>query len=358
MFACGIATYGQERVITGVIKNAQTGEPLFSCSIYSLTSGNGVITDEKGKYALPINDKTDSIAISMIGFKTMVKPVSKEYNQVIDFDAEPASQEMTGVVISVKVKYTKAQRLILNVIKNKNVNDVFNNNTFQCEVYDKMEVDLKNLPEKLQNNKLLKPLAFAFNNMDTTADHGKLLPVYLSETNSDYYYRRNPEKERYDYTAIKSSGFDNKSILTFVDGLYKRINIYDNNIKLVNINFASPIADNALTYYDYQILDTLYFGSHRCIQVQFSPAHFGSNTFNGYLWIADTSYAVKSLVMHMDKNANVNFVNKFEISQFFDAESQEKFLPEKTILLMDVVVPLKTKVGAVAKKTVLYKAFR
>ncbi len=109
-----------------------------------------------------------------------------------------------------------------------------------------MEVDLKNLPEKLQNNRLLKPLAFAFNNMDTTADHEKVLPVYLSETNSNYYYRKNPEKDKYDYTAIKSSGFDNKSILTYIDGLYKRINIYDNNIKLVDINFISPIADNAL----------------------------------------------------------------------------------------------------------------
>ncbi len=345
----------QERIVTGVIKDSQTGAPLFSCSIYSLNSGNGVITDEDGKYTLAVSRKTDSIAISMIGYKTMVKAVSKDPNQVINFDAEPASKEMEGVVVSVKVKYTKAQRLILNVIKNKDANDAFSNKTFQCEVYDKMEVDLKNLPEKLQNNRLLKPLAFAFNNIDTTADHDKLLPVYLSETNADYYYRKNPERDRYNYTAIKSSGFDNKSVLTYIDGLYKRINIYDNNIKLVDINFISPIADNALTYYDYHILDTVYFNNHRCIQVQFSPAHFGSNTFNGYLWIADTSYAVKSLVMHMDKNANVNFVKKFEISQFFEAENQEKFLPEKTVLYMDVVVPLKTKMGAIAKKTIIYK---
>lgn len=345
----------QERIITGKVTDAKTNLPLASCSVYALNSGNGVITDENGKFSFTISDNTDSIAISMIGYTSISKPVSKDAEQQINFETMPVANEMTEVVVAVKSKYTKAQRLILKVIKNKNRNDAFNNKTFQCQVYDKMEVDLKNLPQKLQNNRLMRPLKFAFNNQDTTADNDKLLPVFLSETNSNYYYRRNPEKDRYDYTAIKSSGFDNKSILTYIDGLYKKINVYDNNIKLVDVNFVSPIADNALVFYDYHILDTLYFDNHRCIQVQFSPAHFGSNTFNGYLWIADTSYAVKSLVMHLDKNANVNFVKKFEISQFFEAENQHQFLPDKTILFMDVVVPFKKQTGVIARKTTIYK---
>ncbi len=351
---CG-KVYAQERIITGKVTDAKTGQPLFSCSVYALNSGNGVITDENGKFIFTISDRTDSIAISMIGYKTLVKSVTKASEQVINFQAEAAANEMAAVVLSVKQKYTKAQRLILKVIKSKPVNDAFDNKTFQCQVYDKMEVDLKNLPEKLEKNRLMRPLAFAFNNQDTTKDNDKLLPVFLSETNSDYYYRKNPEKDRYDYTAIKSSGFDNKSILTFIDKLYKKINIYDNYIKLVDVNFESPIADNALNSYEYHILDTVYFGSHRCIQVQFSPAHFGSNTFNGYLWIADTSYAIKSLVMHMDKSANVNFVKKFEISQFFEVENKEKFLPDKTILFMDLVVPLKKQTGVIARKTTIYR---
>jgi hypothetical protein len=191
--------------------------------------------------------------------------------------------------------------------------------------------------------------------MDIIPDHQTVLPVYLSETNSNYYYRKNPEKDMYEYTAIKSSGLDNQSILTYIDGLYKKINVYNNNIKLADVNFVSPIADNALNFYDYQILDTVFLGGHRCIQVQFSPSHFGSNTFNGYLWIADTSYAVKSIVMHMDKNSNINFVNKFEISQFYEADIQNKFLPGKTILYVDLVAPVKKKTGVIATKTTLYK---
>lgn len=346
--------FAQERVVTGKIIDSATRTPLVSCSVYSLTSGAGVITDENGKYTFTIDDKTDSIALSMIGYKTIIKPVTKAKEQEIDFLAQPLSTTMQAVVISVRAKYTRAQKLIKNVIKNKVHNNVFENKSYECEVYDKIEVDLKNIPEKLQNSRLLKPLNFAFKNTDTTADNQKLLPVYLSESNANYYYKKNPRKERYDYTAIKSSGIDNKSILTYVDGLYKNINIYDNNIKLADVNFISPISDNALIFYEYHILDTVVFDHHRCIQVQFAPKSFGSNTFNGYIWITDTSFAVKSLAMHIDKNANINFVDKFEISQNFEAADQH-FFPEKTVLYLDLGIRQLKKTGAVVKKTTLYR---
>jgi hypothetical protein len=346
--------FAQERVVTGKIIDSATRMPLVSCSVYSLTSGAGVITDEKGRYTFTIDDKTDSIALSMIGYKTIIKPVTKAKEQEIDFSAQPLSTTMQAVVISVKAKYTRAQKLIRNVIKNKVLNNVFENKSYECQVYDKIEVDLKNIPEKLQNSRLLKPLDFAFKNTDTTADNQKLLPVYLSESNANYYYKKNPRKERYDYTAIKSSGIDNKSILTYVDGLYKNINIYDNNIKLADVNFISPISENALIFYEYHILDTVVFDHHRCIQVQFEPKSFGSNTFNGYMWITDTSFAVKSVTMHIDKNANINFVDKFEISQNFEAADQH-FFPEKTVLYLDLGIRQLKRTGAVVKKTTLYR---
>ncbi len=59
--------------------------------------------------------------------------------------------------------------------------------------------------------------------------------------------------------------------------------------------------------------------------------------------------------MHMDKNANINFVNRFEISQFFEAENNNKFLPDKNILYIDLTVPAMKKTGVIAKKTTLYK---
>ncbi len=79
--------HAQNRTITGKVTDSITGLPLVSCSIYSLDSGEGVITDEDGKYIFTVNDKTDSIGISMVGYKAIVKRVSKDTGQVINFVA-------------------------------------------------------------------------------------------------------------------------------------------------------------------------------------------------------------------------------------------------------------------------------
>lgn len=355
LFTLSSHVYAQERIIYGKVTDVQTGHPLVSCSIFSLNSGNGVITDINGKYAIDIDDKTDSIAISMVGYQTIKKQVTKASNQEIDFSAMPVSTSMQGVVIEFKARYSLAQKLVKNVIKNKDKNNVFFHKSYQCQVYDKIELDLKNIPGKLQSSRFVKPFAFVFKNQDTTADKEVALPVYLSESNSNFYYKKKPERERYDYTGIKSSGIDNRSILKYVDGLYKKINVYDNNIKFVDINFISPISDNALIFYNYSIVDTVVFDHHSCIQVQFVPKQFGSNTFRGYMWIADTSFAIKSVVMHIDKNASINFVKKFEISQNFEFSGYDKYLPERNTLYLDLFLPDLKKIGAIVKKTTLFK---
>jgi len=350
-----LKTFAQERVITGKVIDSQTKIPLVSCSVYSLNSGNGVITDGNGNYRMTIGNKTDTIAISMVGYPIISKAVSKESFQQINFEATPLITSMDAVIIQLRSKYNNAQKLVKKVIKNKGENNVFNNKTYQSKVYDKIEIDLKNIPEKLQKNILLKPLTFVFKNQDTTKDNQKILPIYLSESNANFYFKKSPEKERYDYTAIKSSGISNKTILTFLDQLYKKVNVYDNNIRIANINFISPVSDNALSFYNYQIVDTLNFENHRCIQVSFEPKQYGSNTFRGFMWIADTSFAIKSILMHIDKNANINFINKFEISQTFQANEQNKFFPQKNMLYADVYIPELKKTGAIIKKTTLFQ---
>src|SRR5437588_129923 len=216
-----ISVYAQERTITGKVMDALTKQPLGSCSVYSLHSGNGVITDEDGSYTLTVSNKVDSIAISMVGYSALVKALTKELNQIINFQAQRSPGTMQEVSVSGKSKYTRAQRLVRLVIKNKSKHNIYGKDYFTAEVYDKVEFDIKNLAEKIQKNALLKPLRFALENVDSTADKQKYIPAYLSETIGEFYYRNHPEKEKYEYSAIKSSGVGNKSILAYIDALYK-----------------------------------------------------------------------------------------------------------------------------------------
>ncbi|MFX9855404.1 hypothetical protein ABTP70_19730, partial [Acinetobacter baumannii] len=81
------------------------------------------------------------------------------------------------------------------------------------EIYNKLEVDLQNIQkEKLVKNALLKPLNFVLDYMDSTSEDKPFLPVYLTETLSDYYYQKNPHKVKENIKATKADGIENESV--------------------------------------------------------------------------------------------------------------------------------------------------
>ena len=66
---------------------------------------------------------------------------------------------------------------------------------YSYELYNKLEVDLINVrKDKMAKNSLIKPLDFVFDYIDTTDTHQSFLPIYITETISNYYYQSNPAK--------------------------------------------------------------------------------------------------------------------------------------------------------------------
>jgi outer membrane receptor for ferrienterochelin and colicins len=71
MVLCMMLSFGlsaQTRTIRGVVKNAETNEPIFQASIMSNKSG--VSTNKAGSFSLSIDDSTSKLYISYTGFQT------------------------------------------------------------------------------------------------------------------------------------------------------------------------------------------------------------------------------------------------------------------------------------------------
>ena len=359
-----LAVFAQERLIKGKVIDSLTRLNLTGCSIFPSKGGAGTITDSAGSFTLTVRGRSDSLVFSTVGYKTIKCFISKNVEQFITVSLEPFETSMGEVLIKRESKYTRAQWLVKQAIDRKEDNNIYENNSMQCTIYDKLELDIKNIPKIIKKNALMKPMQFVFKNADS-AGKQKKIPLYLAESFSNYYYKNQFSQERYDYTAIKTSSINNntimdylgnKSILSYVDKQYKKVNPYKNFINIADINFYSPIADNALKVYKFKILDTLHKDSHQYIKVGFRPfTKFAANGFDGYMWIADTVYALDSYVMHIDSAANLNFVNEFEITQVFKRDNTSKFLPERNVLYIDLVLPGKQKTGAVATKTTMFR---
>ena len=254
--------------IRGIVTDAVTKEPVATASVYF-----------KGpKVLLPIRSAAlkskllyikNKSRLSYIGYKTQTIAIEPGKEQTIQVQLSlDATKDLSAVVIKNKrkIKYTNkdnpAVEFIRNVIAAKDKNRPEHYHYVEFEQYDKIQLSLSRISEKITKNKLLKPYGFVFENTDTTKVAGKsLTPIYLEEKLATNYYRKDPRKNKTVVEGEKRVNFgeflDSAGVSSTLKRLYEDINVYENNISVFTNQFLSPIADLAPSFYMYFIRDTL-----------------------------------------------------------------------------------------------------
>ena len=203
------------------------------------------------------------------------------------------------------------------------------------ELYNKIQLDLNNIGEKFDNKGIVKKLDLVMNYLDS-ADNGKnYLPVLLSETLSDFYFQNNPKKKREIIHGTHITGVDNLQLYQLLGDMYLDINIYDNSINLFNKAFISPVANNARSFYKFYLEDSTFIEDQWCYKLRFVPKRTGDMTFEGEMWIHDTTYAVKQVSGSISPWANINYVKALYFEQHFDMVAPEVWMLTKEKLFAD-----------------------
>lgn len=303
--------------ITGKITDAATGQPLPYVNIYYKHTTIGAISDLNGAYSLITSQPGDSVYASSIGYVTRVMPIKKGISQVINFEMSESNTTLAEVQIRPEERLVIL--LMRRVIKNKELNNPDQIEYYQCEAYSKIQIDINNLDTNIQGRKILKPFDFVFQDLDTNELNHKLyLPALITESLSDFYFRKTPRATREFIKASQISGIENQSLTQYLGGLFLNVNIYDNYLDIFEKNFVSPVANSALSTYEYYLEDTVIIDGRSCYQIRFEPKRKQELTFFGTLWIQDTSFAVKQVDMRVANDANFNWVNDFYLSQTYD----------------------------------------
>ena len=243
--------------INGVVKDIQSDEPIPFASAVLKKVKSGALTDSLGKFSIELYQSidVDTLQIFSVGYKTANIPLYNIKDSVfieIKLEVLPPVGETI-----VKAKYNRALWFWKQIMKHKVENDKTKWDTYAYEIYNKLELDLNNVnKKKLSKNILLKPLNFVLNFVDSTSEEKPFLPVYLTETLSDYFYQKNPKRVYELIKAAKTNGIDNKSLIKQLGGMYQNINVYSNFIPVFDKQFIGPFNVNADRYYHYQLLDT------------------------------------------------------------------------------------------------------
>ena len=355
LLVLSISIFGQYTKIVGLVVDSITKQAIPFVNIQAIGTYEGATTDFKGRFIIKSKAKFDSIKISFVGYQDQKLKIKRHAYQSLNIELKSITTELDAVIIH--PKENPANILLKKVIANKSKNSSYSLDAYEYQVYNKIQMDANNITDGFKNRRSMKPFQFIFENVDTSTINGKTyLPLLLTESVSEIYYRKDPEAKKETILASRASGIKNKSVTQFLGNMYQNINIYDNYIGMFRINFVSPIADFGLRTYRYYLVDSATIDGHWCYQIMFKPKRKQEATFTGEIWVTDTTFAVKTIDMKIEK-VNINFVNAMSISQEFQLIDSTYWMLKRDNFVMDfnVIEKSKTVTGFFGHKTSIYK---
>jgi len=348
--------FSQAKIIAGYARDEHSFESVPFASVRFRVSGTGTLADSAGKFWLFLPAQNDTLEVTSVGYQDFILPVdlSTIKGDTLHFTANMIPGKITTTV-TLKVKVNRGLILWKRIVAHKPMNDRYRFNNFSYQLYNKLELDLKNInKDKLSQMKLLKPFSFIFDNVDT-AEGASYLPAYLTEAISNYYYQKDPVKRREVFQAVKTIGVQNESISRLLGGMDQIVNFYNNYIPVFDKLFISPIADNANDYYNYKIADTQHLAGKRIIHLLFSPKRKGTNTFEGDCWVHDTTYAIQKMNLRLGASANVNYVQRLSLIQEYQLINDTTWFLSKDKFVVDVNPVGKHSIAFIGRKTTTYQ---
>lgn len=343
---------GAQTIVKGKVTDAMSGDPIPFANIIFKGTTDGTTTDFEGNFSVKTSTGEDSLVVSYMGYATRTKKVQSGVTQVINFQLEEVATSLQEVVVT--AGENPAYEILRNVVKNKSVNDKRRLTAYEYDTYTKIEVDVDNMSEKFRQRKVIRKITQVIDSVEQIAgDDGKpILPIFISESVSKFYYRTDPQLRLENILKSKINGIgiqDGTLVTQFVGSSFQEYNFYQNWLNIVTKEFVSPLADGWRLYYNYDLTDSLYVGDHFCYRLDFYPKSPQDLAFTGTVWIDKETWALRQIDAEVGKQANLNFIEKIRIQQELEPTGEGAWMPVKNRVLIDVSELTKTSAGMLAK---------
>lgn len=318
--------------VTGKVIDSKTREVLDYVNVYYEGKNVGEQTDENGRFVIKEDSTLHELTVSSMGYQIQ-KVKLKEFgkNKDITIKLVPDSKTLSGVTVSArKGKYSRknnpAVELMKKVIANKKMSDLRSKDFFTYTKYEKMTFSLNEVSDKVFDEGEYKRFAFLKDHVEVQPLTGKLtLPLTVDETLSETYYRKEPKSEKQIIKGESNKGVTElvntgEILTTTLKDVFTDVNIYEEECRLLQYPFRSPIADNAISFYRYYLQDTLLIEKDKVVDVGFLPNNQQDFGFSGHLFITldpDSTFQVRRVELTIPRRSDVNFVDNMIISQDF-----------------------------------------
>ena len=301
--------------IVGNITNTQA-EPLSYVNIYLQKSYSGTSSNDDGNYSLSLPDSRKQsefkISFKALGYKTLTKiiaPSSFPYTLNVVLEEETTSLE--EVVLN--IKEDPAYRIIRKTIAQQKQN-LDNLSEYTADFYSRGMLKMKNVPEKILGQKI--------GDFEGSLDSTRTGSIYLSETISKIAFQK-PDKFIEKIIAGNEIGNDNG--FRFNNAESVNYSFYE-NIIVFRIALLSPIANNALSYYNYKLDGVFYEGSKLINKIKVIPRRPNERVWQGYIYIVEDDWQLYGVDLYTTGSGlQIPFFDTLNVKQSFKYDEENNF---------------------------------
>ena len=224
--------------------------------------------------------------------------------------------------VEVRAGINPADRIIDSVIKYKDLNSPYSNNTFKVTQYHKFYVTRYH------------------------PDSMKLKPYYLlNECVNELYYKK-PLKEHQEIIASKTSLARNP-ILSVLLTLSQTFSLYRSDyVEIMEVKYVNPIAKGTHKRYNFQLQDTLIHQQDTVFVIAFAPKqNIVFNALQGLLYIHSGNYAMTEVFAKSAKDFEafpVKIIQKYKkdslTNTWFSSELQAQIIYDKKLFADNPII--------------------
>ena len=279
---CTVTGYGQYS-IGGSVYDASTKEPLpFVNIIVNQNPLTGTTSDIQGKFSYTSPKVISSLTFSYVGYDPVTLAIDTNRQEALKVYLKSSDVGLEEIVVV--AGENPANRIIRNVIRNKDINNPEKISSFRYTSYNKViyDFDFSDSTSHIEEEQAIEEVF-----------KGGHLLIMESVAERKFIH---PDHSEEVVLGTKVSGFKNASFAPLATDV-QPFSFYMDNIPILDVTYLNPISNGSLTKYDFRLEDTLYAGVDTTFILSFKPQP-GKNfeALTGLLYINTNTYAIQNVI--------------------------------------------------------------
>ena len=270
--------FAQNFIIEGKVSDNQNQAIPFA-TVFVKGTTIGTSANKDGFFTLKLTSGSKDLIFSAVGFKQLIKPTFINQDLTINVSLSPEIFELKDVIVKSGGE-DPAYDIIRKAIKERK-NYLNQKSAYTCDVYIKGIQRLLKAPEKFFGRDVGTVTS------EIGLDSNRTGIIYQSESQSILSYLP-PKNYREEMISSKVAG-GNRSF-SFNRATDLLLNFYENFQEwdgLSNRPFISPIADNALFYYNYKLIGSTVENGELINKIELLPKRGYDPAYRGFIYIVE-----------------------------------------------------------------------